>query len=173
MNGFAAALQREKMTFADPAGGAGDDAVTIRSNRMALETGGGEAIVIRAQTMHLTLLLASRAMANYFKEGDYKSRAKPFDWERQWNALLSNYERKYNPEAWAAVYIDGEAVFRTRRDPYLDVVEKCARLRSDCYELSLGIAEKALQGVGRKVSLQQTSSAAAIDQARIVSGIIP
>jgi hypothetical protein len=173
MQDFTAALLREKMVFTETGEGAGVP-VIIRSNRIFFKLG-DERIVVRAQTMHVALLLASRAAAVWFKEGPYADRAEAFDWEQQWHTVLSNYEKRFNPDIWAAIYINGIAVFRTRQERFMDVIEKCAILNDDSYDAALGVAEKVLAQLGRPVQVTHAAAAAAVfgDHAGIMqAGII-
>ncbi|MEZ0224589.1 MAG: hypothetical protein ACAH83_08555 [Alphaproteobacteria bacterium] len=170
MEDFNTSLVREKIVFID-------DAVTpdiddleegpnvVRSNRIFLklgETGSFEKVVVRAQNMHTTLRMASKVLADYFKNGPLAARAASFDWDEHWAAMLSNYEREFNPYNWAAVYINGRAVFRTKTSPFVDVVEQCALLTVDNYDATMKVAQGALKKVGKAMRIKHSTSVAAV-----------
>lgn len=166
MEDFITSLVREKMTFNDTAF-AGDDesGATVRSNRLLLKLyhkDKVEKVAVRTQTMHTTLLLASKIMFSYFKNGLFSGRADSYDWDTQWDAVLSDYERKYNPNIWAVIYVDGNPVFRTKEDPYLDIVEKCAVLNADNYDATIGVTETALRQVGKSMRIDHATHVAAV-----------
>ena len=170
MEDFNTSLVREKIVFID-------DAVTpdiddleegpnvVRSNRIFLklgETGSFEKIVVRAQNMHTTLRMASKVLADYFKNGPLAQRAASFDWDEHWAAMLSNYEREFNPYNWSAVYINGKPVFRTKTSPFVDVVEQCALLTVDNYDATMKVAQGALKKVGKAMRIKHSTSVAAV-----------
>lgn len=181
MVNFISSLVREKMTFTTDAF-AGDDAGeelhVIRSNRIFLnleQNGRKEKIAVRAQTMHVTLLLASKIMFSFFKNGLFLLRAEEYDWQQQWESILSSYEQKYNPNVWAVVYINAKPVFKTKDSTYIDVVEKCALLNVDNYDATVGVAEEAFKQAGKAVSIGHESHVAAVfssDAESINCGVI-
>lgn len=161
------------MTFVDksapkPVEGSGPAAsanTVIRSNRILLKlvsNGIMEKVAVRAQTMHLTLLLTSKIMFSYFRNGPFLGRDIPYDWDLQWEAVMSGYEKNHNPNAWAAVYINGAPVFKTLADPYMDVVEKCALVAGDNYDAVPSIAGKAFRQLGKNIDVDHDSNVAAV-----------
>lgn len=173
MEDFATSLVREKITFVDKAasrasgvamnGGSPD--TVIRSNRIYLKLNNGlisEKVVVRAQTMHVAMLLAAKVMFSHYRNGPFAGRDVEYDWDAQWQSVLSGYEKNYNPSIWAAVYINGAPAFKTMSDPYMDVVEKCAMLAGDTYDAAIGITEKAFQKAGKEIAITHDTNVAAV-----------
>ena len=166
MEEFNTSLVREKIIFTS--GDQQDHAkepVVIRSNRMflKLETSKGvEKVVIRAQNMHTTLRLAAKILSSFYNDGPLLSRAVPLDWPQQWEEVLSSYEKDYNPEVWAALYINGRSVFKTLTSPFVDVIEKCALLTLDNYDATMEVTEDALKQVGHAMRINHNSNVAAV-----------
>lgn len=169
MEEFNASLVREKITFIDDAQEPDADGETgptvIRSNRIFLKLGeraAEEKVVVRAQNMHTTLRLASKVMYSYFKNGLFLNRSQPPDWEAIWEAVLSNYEKEYNPGIWGSVYINGRPMFKTTSSPFVDVVEKCALLSVDNYDQTMEVTESALKQIGRAMRINHSSNVATV-----------
>lgn len=165
MADFTTSLVREKIVFADD--GASDRPLTtVRSNRILLtltgDNGPTEKVVIRTQTMPSALRLASRVMFSYYRNGLLLSRAEPYDWQVQWDGMLSDFERTYYPDLWAAVYINGQSVFKTLASPFVDIVEQCALLNIDNYDATMNVTEQVMRQVGRAVNISHSSNVAAI-----------
>ena len=169
MEEFNASLVREKIIFVDDGmdpeiDGDGGPTV-IRSNRMFLKLTDKkttEKVVVRAQNMHTTLRLASKAMFSYYKNGLFLPRPDPYDWEATWEAIIPNYEKDFNPNIWAAVYINGQSVFKTTTSPFVDVVEKCALLTVDNYDATMEVTESALKQIGKAMRINHSSNVAAV-----------
>jgi len=84
---------------AEDAPEAGQGPTIIRSNRIFLKLGrraASENVVVRAQNMHTTLRIASKIMFSYFKQGAFLGRPTPYDWNAQWESVLSTYEQEFN-----------------------------------------------------------------------------
>lgn len=169
MTEFNASLVREKIIFVDQEqamlDGVEAEPVTIRSNRIFLQINDGkhtEKIVVRCQNMHTTLRLASKIMYSFYKNGLFRGRENPYDWEGTWDAILPSYEKEFNPNNWAAVYINGQSVFKTSSFPFVDVIEKCALLTVDNYDATIDVTESALKQVGKAVSINHSSNVAAV-----------
>jgi hypothetical protein len=169
MEEFNASLVREKIILTDDGAGASARAdagsTTIRSNRILLKLGhraATEKIVIRAQNMHTTLRFASRILYSYHKGGSFLNRATPYDWDVQWDGVLSRYEKEFNQNSWAAVYINGKPLFKTTSSPFVDVIEQCALLSIDNYDATMTVTESALKQVGRAMRIQHSSNVATI-----------
>jgi hypothetical protein len=166
MEDFVTSLVREKMDFVDTShvDGNENELTTIRSNRVFLNLGHNrptERVVVRAQTMHLTLSLASRVMFSYFKNGFFRGREEGYEWQSQWDSVLSGHEKKFNPNIWAAIYINGAPIFKTQASPYIDIVEKCALLTNDNYDAVPAVAEKAFKQLGREIKVKHNANVAA------------
>jgi len=169
MADFSTSLVREKIVFINDAEAAAQTApppAVVRSNRILLtlegERGQTEKVVIRTQTMPSALRLASRVMFSYFRNGLFLPRAEGYDWQMQWDGLLSDFERKYYPDLWAAVYINGQSVFKTVASPFVDIVEQCALLSIDNYDAAMNVTEQVMRQVGRAVRITHASNVAAI-----------
>ena len=168
MSDFTTSLVREKIVFVDdtpkPDGTAGDGSTVVRSNRILLKLPGRtrtERIVIRTQNMHTTLRMTSRIMTSYYKSSIFTDRETPFDWAEAWDSCLSTYEKINNPDIWAAVYIDGQPMFKTNASPFIDVVEKCALLSIDDYDATMSVTENALKQIGKQIRISHASNIAA------------
>lgn len=168
---FNASLVRERIAFIDDAIAVGDAKAgvaaqtVVRSNRILLELGqveGSEKIVIRAQTVPATLRLASRVMFSFYKNGLFGKRGEDYDWESQWQSVLTEYDRAFMPDLWGAVYIEGRPVFKTLHSPFVDVIEKCALLNADNYDMTMNVAENALRQVGHAKRVDHASLVASI-----------
>lgn len=178
MEEFSASLVREKIVFTEdnlkpvsgeaaPKESAHHDGgtVIIRSNRILLKMGqksATEKIVVRAQNMHTTLRLASKILYSYYKGGSFINRAHPYDWEAQWDSVISRYEKEFNQNIWASVHINGKPVFRTNASPFVDVVEQCALLTIDNYDATMNVTESALKQVGKAMRIQHSSNVATV-----------
>lgn len=168
MGDFTTSLVREKIVFVDdspkPDGTGGDGSTVVRSNRILLKLPGRtktERIVIRSQNMHTTLRMTSRIMTSYYKSNIFTDRETPFDWAEAWDSCLSTYEKHNNPDIWAAVYIDGQPMFKTNSSPFIDVVEKCALLSIDDYDATMNVTENALKQIGKQIRISHASNIAA------------
>ncbi len=172
MEDFNTALIREKVDILDGAAPAGaeDEANVIRSNRIFLklqQPAPGhktttEKVVIRCQNMHSTMRLAARVMTEFYDFGFFGPREVPFDWDAAWLESQSEYERTYNNQNWAAVYIDGKSVFRTRHSPFTDIIEQCAMLNIDDYDQTMRVTQGALKRVGKEVRINHATTVAAV-----------
>lgn len=166
MEEFNTSLVREKIIFVDGSpdeGGLAKEPVVIRSNRIFLRLGVvpvTEKVVIRAQNMHVTLRLAAKLLYHYYQDGLLLDRSASFDFAKQWDASLSAYDKEYNPDLWAAVYIGGKSVFKTVTSPFVDVIEKCALLSIDNYDATMEVTENALKQIGRAVRINHSSNVA-------------
>lgn len=167
MKDFSTSLVREKIEFT-AAGQENASPTVVRSNRIFLrlpapdETGAFDKVVIRTQTMSTALRLASRAMYSYFHNGLFSTRAEPYDWQTQWDGCLSGYDRAYTPDLWAAVYVNGHSAFKTLQSPFVDIVEKCALLHIDNYDVAVGTTEDVLSRLGLPLKVSHASVVAAV-----------
>ena len=182
MSVFEAMLVRERINLTQRPIDAGAEVVpettVIRSTRLHLQLPGRvkvENVVIRGQSMHTTLRVGAKVLYSFFKSGAFTKRAEPFDWTAMWEMLLTNYERKYAPEMWAAVYIDGEAVFKTEKAPFVDVIEQCALLSVDNYDATMTLTEKVLGHLGQDAHIEHVAKVASVftdDGAHMRCGVI-
>ncbi len=167
MKEFSTSLVREKIEFTEASHEKPVSSV-VRSNRIFLrlpsreEKGVFDKVVIRTQTMPTALRLAGKTMFSYYRNGLFSRREEPYDWDAQWDASLSGYDRTYTPDLWAAVYLNGQSVFKTLHSPYVDIVEKCALLHIDNYEVAVGATEDVLRKIGHPINVNHTSNVAAV-----------
>jgi hypothetical protein len=161
---FSTSLVREKIIFTEDGAtddtGAEKEPVIIRSNRVFLKLGqepNVNKVVIRAQNMHCTLRLAAKILYTFYRSGNI-----PENWEEQWEGALSDYEKNFNPQAWAAIYLNGKSVFKTQTSPFVDVIEKCALLTLDNYDATMDITESALKQIGHAMQINHASNVAAV-----------
>lgn len=169
---FTTSLLRERFVIHDVHAPDGEAPLVALSNRIAVPLGApgderAEYFVVRAQNMHSCTRLAARLAQDYQENGPLMTRAKPFDWNAAWNALVKGYEKTWNPQRWAAVYYKGRVVFESgdsdgTRHPFVDIVEQCEAVNTDSYEKSLRIAEDAFQQAGKPVSIAYDSNVALI-----------
>lgn len=165
---FSTSLVREKIVLVDDGLSDGTDSqepIVIRSNRIFLRLTQGktvEKVVIRAQNMHTTLRLAGKMLFSHYRMGSFLGRENPYDWQVQWDSVLSAYEKEYNPNIWAAIYINGKPVFKTTTSPFVDVIEQCALLTIDNYDATMEVTETALKQVGKAMRINHSSNVAAV-----------
>ncbi len=167
MQDFNATLVREKLTITDKVATADDPLapVDVRSNRLLLPLSdrmNGETLVIRAQSMHMTLRIAAKVFYSYHKNGLFSRRAETYDWQNMWDMVLTMHDRKYTPDTWAALYLNGKPVFRTADMPFMDVVEAAAVKDPDDYDKTISAAEALLAGSGHALRLDQLTKVGAI-----------
>jgi len=165
MEEFNASLVREKIIVVDDTAAEGAGPTVIKSNRIFLKVGAraaAEKIVVRTQNMHTTLRLASKILFDFHRHGAFLERAVPFDWTAQWDSVLSAYEKEFNHDIWAAVYVNGKPVFKTNKSPFVDVIEKCALLTIDNYDATMDVTESALKQIGRAIRITHSSNVACV-----------
>ncbi len=154
MTAFQTSLIREKIVIVDADGA---EPISVRSNRISLplvKEGALEKIVIRGQNMASTLRMAGLLFMSFYRGGTFLGRENPFNWEKAWHKILSEFEEEHNPDNWMSVYIDGKKVFHTTTSPFVDIVEKCALATPDDYDGTIEFAEYALRELGRNVTMQ-------------------
>lgn len=164
MEEFTTSLVREKIEFIDdaaPPGTEADGGNVVRSNRVFLKLD-KEKVVVRAQNMHTTLRMAGKVLADFYKNGALTPRMAKLGYDGEWTALVSNYEREFNPYNWAAVYVNGLPAFRTKTSPFVDVVEQCALLSLDNYDATMPLAQGLMKKAGKSVRIEHSSSIAAV-----------
>ncbi len=182
MSVFEAMLVRERIDMTQRPIDAGADAqaelTVIRSTRLHLPLPGRvkvENVVVRAQNMQTTLRIGAKVLFSFYKSGPFTGRKEAFDWDGMWDLLQSSYDRKYSPELWAAVYINGEAVFKTDKAPFTDVIEQCALLSVDNYDATMTLTEKVLGHMGKDAHIEHTAKVASVftdDGSHVRCGVI-
>lgn len=163
-------LLRERFTITDlnpSSAGAGKPLIAL-SNRIvvALKTKSEdveEEFVVRAQNMHSCVRMVARLHRSYSAHGSIMNRASTFDWETAFSEIFSDYEARFNPDLWVAVYYKGRLVFsHGERHPFLDVIEKCDYANPDSYEKTLIAAEAAFKKAGKTVQVECDSNVAMV-----------
>lgn len=168
MSDFNATLVREKIVFVADSGGENVDDTentVIRSNRISFSLGegsGAEKIVVRSQTMHTTLYLASKIIYSFYRSGFFIGRDPPCNWEAMWESIVASYEKDNNPNIWASVYINGKSVFTTTKSPFVDIVETCALLTESNYDATMGVAETFMKRAGKSMRVNHDTNVAAV-----------
>lgn len=122
-----------------------------------------ERLVVRGQNMALTLHMAAMIAKHFYRDGPLLKRTPSFSWRPNWDLAQSDFEKRYNPLAWVAVYHKGRVIFSTGAyHTFLDVIEQCdARNRLE-YDNATRLAEEAFLIAGKKVSIQQSSNIALV-----------
>lgn len=168
MDDFNTALIREKIIFIDSAAPQKTDAMAeghhvVRSNRLLLNLPGDkgvEKLVIRSQTMPGTLRLAAAALMDFCAKGKFSGRGP--DWDELWERVRPPYDKRYNHDNWAAVYVDGKSVFKTNASSYADVIEQCAQVATGNYDHAITVTEGALRRIGKDMQISHSSTVAAV-----------
>jgi hypothetical protein len=138
------------------------------SNRMVIELKGqrkehAETFVVRAQNMHSCVRMAARIIKTFKTAGPIMSRPKPYDWEAAWDAVVNDYEYRFNPERWIAVYHMGQTIFQSgEHHPLLDVIEKCDARSKGAYDKAVLMAEDAFKQLGKSVKIEYDSNVALV-----------
>ncbi len=164
---FQISLMREKFTLRDPAGDLSDEPpIVALSNRIVLNLvnqSERETYVLRTQNMHSCVRLAAAIHKEFTERGSLVSRATEFRWDTLWSNVIKGYEKKYNPDIWAAVYENGEVVFAAGdHHPFLDIIEKCDSKQKGDYEDSVSFAEKAFKQAGKTMKIEHDANIALI-----------
>lgn len=120
-----------------------------------------ERFVVRGHNMHSCLRMAARLIKSYRTGGPILSRTISFDWEDAWKPVLNDYERKFNPHRWIAVYYEGKVIFEVgERHPFFDLIEKCELKNKGAYEDSIGVAEGLFKKTGKNVRIDYDGNVA-------------
>lgn len=171
---FQASLIREKIVFDDQkidipdavsSGATGQK--SVRSNRIALRLFRGseeETVVIRAQNTHSTLRMAAKVFLNFYKGGGpFLKRNQMPNWEKMWMQSLSSYEERFNgDQAWCALYLKGKAVYKTKNDRFMDIIEQCALASKGNYDSTKDVVEYVLKQLGRNISVTHYNKVASV-----------
>ena len=168
MNNFETTLLRERFTITSKKNDS-NAKLTAVSNRIScpLYNRKGELVeefVIRGQNIYSCIRLLSRLVNAFDSGGSLMNRAEPFPWDRIWENSLSDYEKKYNPDIWIAIYHKGKVIFEQgERHPFVDMIEKCAVIpKTAPYETALEIAEQTFQASGKNLSIHHDANVAFI-----------
>lgn len=163
---FETTLLRERFVIRDQSGKA--DKIVALSNRMVVSFKNTkneiiESFTIRAHTMGLCTRIAAEICQTYESLGPIINRTSPFKWEKCWDMVLDEYEKKYNDNAWCAIYNEGKKVFSSNNyHIFLDLIEQFEGKNLGKYEQSLQLAEGALNKAGQNVKIEYDSNIALI-----------
>lgn len=141
--------------------------IVCPSSRVALTVEprgrGADDFVIRGKNMHACVRVAALIVNEYDKRGPILVREPPFKWDELWRKVVNDYERKYNPERWIAIYHKGRPIFQDGEyHPFVDIIEKCDMLNTGQYEKSIDMAETAFQQSGKDVDIKYDSNVAMV-----------
>lgn len=169
MNEFHSSLLREKFTIQDSTASSGDqEPIIALSNRLIVELTGQkkahkEIFIVRAQNMHSCVRMAARILKSYKTSGPLMNRTKPFDWEAAWDVIVNDYEYRFNPHRWVAVYHNGRILFQAgEHHLLLDVIEQCDAKNAHRYEKAVPMAEDAFKKAGKVVKIEYDSNVALV-----------
>lgn len=169
MKEFHSSLLREKFSIHDSDPDSHEQkSIIALSNRLIIELKGHkkdhtEIFVVRAQNMHSCVRMAARILKTYKTSGPIMNRAKPFDWEAAWDAIVNDYEYRYNPDRWVAIYHNGRIIFQAgEHHMLLDVIEQCDAKNAHHYEKALPMAEDAFKKAGKIVKIDYDSNVALV-----------
>lgn len=155
--------------------------VTAMSNRMVLpfrDSHGRviEEFVVRAKTMHSCVKLAREIVSEFMHNGGLTPRIEKMPWSRLWGRVMTQAEKKSDPDHWCVIYKDGRPIFEDKsHHPFLDVIEKVSFKHQCDYDESIVLAEKAFLDAGKKVTITHDGKIAAIldvNEERAKCGII-
>ena len=164
---YKSSLTREKFVVKDVAS-ANPDAVLVEySNRLELNliTPDGDAhedFVIRCQNMHVCVRLAAKMYASFRVGGPIMNRPERYRWEEAFAAVTSEYERRFNPALWIAVYTStGKLAFSHGDNPVLvDVIEMLGAKTDGTQTGGLSSTRGALEAAGKQVDIEHDSNIA-------------
>lgn len=166
---FNSTLLREKFSILDSSLDQEEEtAIIALSNRLVVSLKSKnaehtETFVIRTQNMHSCVRMAARMLKSHRTGGPIMTRAKPYDWEASWDAIVNDYEYRFNEDRWVAIYYQGKVVFEEgERHIFLDVIEKCDAQNKGAYEASIPMAEQAFKQTGKVVKINHDSNVALV-----------
>jgi hypothetical protein len=163
---FNTSLVREKFSIHDAS--VSLDPVVALSNRIVVEltTSKGkleETFVIRAHNMHSCVRMAARLIKSYETAGPIMNRPKAYDWDASWDAVVNDYEHRFNPQRWIAIYARGKPVYSAGdHHIFLDVIEQCDARSDKGYEHAIPLAEDAFKQAGKIVRIAHDSNVALV-----------
>jgi hypothetical protein len=162
-------LLREKFSISDTDPDTHSErSIVALSNRISIELKGfkkehNESFIIRSHNMHSAVRMAARVLKTHMTGGPIINRINPFDWEAAWDATISDYEFRYNPERWIAIYHKGHIVYESgTHHLLLDVIEKCDARNPNNYDRAIPMAEDAFKQAGKIVKIEYDSNVALV-----------
>ncbi len=159
-------LLREKFSIHDASVSA--DMIVALSNRMVVELTSprgqvDETFIIRSHNMHSCVRMAARLIKSYDTAGPIMNRPKAYDWESAWNAVVNDYEHRFNPQRWIVIYHKGKIIFSAgEHHIFLDVIEQCDARSGKAYEHAIPMAEEAFKQAGKVVRINHDSNVALV-----------
>ena len=166
MKSLETSLLREKFILQEPAAADGKTKIIASSNRIVLDLRRGdetldERFVIRSHNMHGAVRMAARVLQGYQSGGPLLRRQIPFPWKDTWDAAQSDYETKFNPQRWIAIYHQGGMVFEEGgHHAVLDAIEKLQVNNTKPYEHSIEMAEAEYRRSGRNLKISYDGNVA-------------
>lgn len=169
MTDYSSSLLREKFSIHDTDPDTGlERSIVAMSNRISIKLTGvnkdqSETFVVRSHNMHSTVRMAARILKTYMTAGPIVNRINPFDWEAAWDTIISDYEFRYNPDRWIAIYNKGQTVYESgEHHLLLDVIEKCDARNQHNYDRAIPMAEEAFKQAGKIVKIDYDSNVALV-----------
>jgi len=124
-------MSREKVVVMSDDREDGDMPVlSIRSNRTAFSLSHGNKtteIVVRGQNLPGTVRLTAAVIDAYIINETVFSPGYIKDWKSVWTRTRSEYDLRYNPDHWAAIYVNGESMFSNAPLEDIDALEEAAK----------------------------------------------
>ncbi|GEO81214.1 hypothetical protein [Pararhodospirillum oryzae] len=161
-------LFREKTTVHQIGGGRPgpieEGALVIRSNRIILELTTSvrkEQVVVRGQTVPSTLRVAALVVERFLRDPQIFHRDDPVDWEDLWVRKRSDYDRRFSPESWVSIHVDGRTLFATNGSDAINLIEQVAH-GEDLTDEIIRDATRALFSSAQDVVVQHESQTAVV-----------
>lgn len=151
----------------------GDDALRIVavSNRIVLDLQAGgldpEYFVIRTNAMHSAVRLAARIVDEYDRRGPLTPRRDKIKWEELWHDLQSDFDLRYNQNAWCSLFFKGKALFSSGEyHPFFNVIEQCDAFSQGDYKKSIPFARDVFGQAGKDINIDYDSNVALVAKAK-------
>lgn len=140
---------------------------TAMSNRMIIKLQSGtlpeETFIVRTKTMHTCTRVCAKLIDNYERHGPIMPRIKSIEWDELWDDSQSDFDRRFNKDAWCAIYHKGKPTFsKGKHHKFFDVIEHCDFVGESTYHKSIPIAEKAFGQAGKDIEIEYDSNVAMV-----------
>ncbi len=125
---------------------------TLKANRCQFNVD-QTIISLRSQYIYQALRYAAKIIDDYEKKGPFSSRF--VHWEKWWQEIMTSFDEKLNAMGWVQVYVDGHSYFKTKKNHFFEILEKCIMVGElKNYDDALIVAEDLFGKSGLPVSLQ-------------------
>ena len=165
MSNFSAELLREKFVFCQKdrddksRNNDIDNLQKAMGNRLRISLSSKndpteEEFIIRAQNMHVCLRIGAHIAYHFFKNSTLTGeKSRQFPWQYIYNAVTHVFEKKWNPNIWAAVYSKGKCLFKAgdAYQPLLEVVEQSIAFQKGPYSKVVSVVEEMFEKSGNPV----------------------